>query len=243
MNPGADFLYTLNPSLATPDPSSYMTYVTYEDAQAIWNGSGDYSDEEMREYSGWWTFPLPEWPDPDWRGDAQQLTGVTFPCGTSFVGSFPFANHEVKFVCAGQVQAAVPVNFKNMIYPLFCNPLPRDIQFKEVTSNINPGAEFFYKLWPNLATPNNATAVTYVSYENAQAIWNGSGDYSDEEMREYSGWWTFPLPEWPDPDWREDAEQVGENIWKAGEGWMGCFVFTSEVVITFPAAIPATSAE
>ena len=201
----------------------------------------------MREYSGWWTYPLTTWPDPEWRDEgAEQLTGVTYPCGTSFMANFPFANHEVKFVCSGQVQSAVPVTFKNMIYPLFCNPLPRDVQFKEIAANIDPGAEYIYKLNRDDGTFDISTAITYVSYEKAQEIWNYNDDYTDEQMREYSGWWTYPLTTWPDPEWRDEgAEQLNDDYWKAGEGWMGNFPFTGTgtVVITFPDAIPATSAE
>ena len=242
MDPAVEYLYSLNPNTGARDASTSITYVSYENAQRIWNEGGYYTEDQMREYSGWWTSPIPPWPDPEYRGDAQQLTGVTFPCGTSFMASFS-ATHEVKFVCSGQVQKAVPVTFKNMIYPLLCNPLPRDVQFKEIAANIDPGAEYIYKLNRSSGAKDASTSITYVSYENAQRIWNEGGYYTEDQMREYSGWWTSPIPPWPDPEYRGDAQQVNNDYWKSGEGWMGNFTDTSEVVISFPDAIPAATAE
>ena len=101
---------------------------------------------------------------------------------------------------------------------------------------VAPG-EYLYQLTTDRGTPNNSTAITYMSLENALTYWGDGEWYTEETLKPYVGWYSLPLPQYP--DWVQEGEGalVNDTLdWKAGEGYLGNFKGDHKLIFNFPKA-------
>ena len=146
------------------------------------------------------------------------MNDALFPAGTAFIGSLG-GSHDLTLQSAGEAkQGIININISGQAYPHMANPVPRDIKFKEiVVVGMDPmSGEFFYQADQRDCTVDSESAIVYVSEEMSIAA------VGDDSMK---GWWDQFI-----------SVPMDEELWHAGECYLGSMGGNDGVVVTFPSA-------
>lgn len=193
MDPASDCLQILNPADASVDYA--VTYVNEFYDSEYFGGDGS--------MVGWWTIDF-----------ATPIGDTPFAAEQAFLCNF---GNEISFTYAGEVnsQSAPKVSFVDLVNPMLCNFLPREISYKELAvTGIDPASDCLQVLSPADASVDYA--VTYVNSFYDSEYFGGDGSMV--------GWWTIDF-----------ATPMDNETIKAGEAFL-CN-FGNNIEFTFPAAI------
>ncbi len=212
-----EYLYQLAPASARPADGQYI-YLDLANAKIALDTE---DDEEAGALVGWWLNAVT-------GDDEDRCDTATFAVGSAFLGDFSQAAN-VSFTCAGAVPSTnINVNISGKVYPMFANPIPKQITFGDVTigNMMAVDGEFFYQLQPTNARPADGQYI-YLDLANAKIALDTE---DDEEAGALVGWWLNAVT-------GDDEDRCDTLPIKAGEAFIGSMGGNANVVVSFPRGI------
>ena len=212
-----EYLYQLAPASARPADGQYI-YLDLANAKIALDTE---DDEEAGALVGWWLNAV--------TGEAEdRCDTATFAVGSAFLGDLSEAAN-VSFTCAGAVPSTpVNVNISNKVYPMFANPIPKQITFGDVTvaNMMAVDGEYFYQLLPTNARPADGQYI-YLDLANAKIALDTE---DNDEAGALVGWWLNAVT-------GEEEDRCDTLPIKPGEAFIGSMGGNANVVVNFPKGI------